>query len=98
MHSRLGRQPKELWTVTATNKQSGKAAAGPRYAIDIEGAIHDWDQATITVSQIRQLGGLPADQAVLMIDLKTNAERTLTEDEVIEVTPGLGFSKKVEFR
>jgi hypothetical protein len=84
--------------MTATNNEAAKAAAGPRYALDIEGTIYDWDQATITVPQIRQLGGLPADQPVLMIDLKTNVERTLTDDEVIDVTPGLGFSKKVEFR
>jgi len=69
-----------------------------KYAIDIEGTVYDWDRPTITVPEIRELGGLPAGVAVLEINLKTNEERTLTEDEVVELKPGLGFSKKVEFR
>lgn len=69
-----------------------------RYAIDIEGTIYDWDEPTITVPQLRDLGGLPAGVPVLEIDLKTNEERTLDEGEIVELKPGLGFSKKVEFR
>ena len=33
-----------------------------------------------------------------MVDLKTNDERDLREDEVIDLKPGHGFSKKVKFK
>ena len=70
----------------------------PKFQICIEGALFPWDESTITVPQIRELGGLPEDMPVIEIDLKTNAERTLAEDEVIEVKPGMGFGKKVCFK
>jgi hypothetical protein len=82
-------------TATKTQHPSGH---GPKYAIDIEGSIYPWDEPTITVPQIRTLGRLPTDLPVMEIDLRTNAERTLPEDEAVELKPGLGFSKKVEFR
>jgi hypothetical protein len=70
----------------------------PKYQINIEGTLFAWDDGTITVSQIRALGGLPTNVAVLMIDLKTNQQRELAEDEVVELRPGLGFAKKVKFQ
>lgn len=82
-------------TATETHRPGGR---GPRYAIDIEGTIHPWDEPTVTVPEIRSLGGLPVDVAVLEINLQTNEERTLQEDAVVELKPGLGFSKKIEFR
>ncbi len=72
--------------------------APKKFEIDIEGTIHDWDQETITVPQLRQLGGLPADTPVVEIDLKENTERELAEGEVVELKPGQGFAKKVRFK
>jgi len=72
------------------------ANKAPKYRIDIEGTLCDWDSDTITVEQIRQLGGLPSDVPVMEID-KDNNQRELREDEVVEVKPGLGFSKKVRY-
>lgn len=74
------------------------SAQGPKYHLDIEGTIHDWDEDTITVPQIRELGGLPTDLPVLEIDLKDNSQRELAEGEVVELRPGLGFSKKVRYQ
>ena len=71
---------------------------GPEYSIDIEGTLHPWNADTITVPQIRELGGIPADQQVIEIDLADNSERTLAETAVVEVKPGKGFSKKVRFQ
>jgi hypothetical protein len=71
---------------------------GPKYTLDIEGTPHPWDAGTITVPQLRQLGNLPADLPVVEIDLKDNTERTLAEDEVVTLRPGLGFSKKVKYQ
>lgn len=71
---------------------------GPKYQINIEGKLFDWDQGTITVPQLRELGGIPADQPMMEIDLKTNAERTLAEDEIVDLKPGQGFAKKVKYQ
>jgi Multiubiquitin len=74
------------------------AGSGPKHEIDIEGTKYPWDEDAITPAQIRELGSLPADQPVIEVDLKTNEERTLAEDEVVEVKPGKGFGKKVTFK
>jgi Multiubiquitin len=70
----------------------------PRYNVDIEGQLHEWDRDTITVPELRELGGYAADQQMIVVDLKDNSERVLAEDEVIELKPGMGFAKKVSFK
>ncbi len=74
------------------------AAKGPKFLINIEGVEHPWDKDTITVPEIRELGGFPATDPVIEVDLKDNTERTLAEDEVVEIKPGRGFGKKVKFQ
>jgi hypothetical protein len=69
-----------------------------KYTIDIEGKDYPWDADTITVPQIRELGGIPADQEVQEIDLKDNSEHTLAESAVVVLEPGKAFSKKVRFQ
>lgn len=71
---------------------------GPKFEINIEGTIYEWDRETITVPEIRSLGGLPADQPVIEIDLETNQERQLVEDEIVHIKPGMGYAKKVRFK
>ena len=71
---------------------------GPKFHINIEGTVYEWAGDTITVPQIRSLGNLPTDVPVLMIDLMDNSQRELAEDEVVELRPGLGFSKKVKYQ
>ncbi len=71
---------------------------GPKYYINIEGTVYEWEEESISVSQLRQLGGLPFDVPVIEIDLKTNTERELQEDEIIQIKPGMGYSKKVSFK
>ena len=62
-------------------------AAGKKFFIDIEGCEYEWDKPTITVSEIRNLGNLPADQAVVQEDAEGH-ERTLAENEVVTIQPG----------
>jgi len=69
-----------------------------KYEIDIEGTLHLWDEDTITVPQIRDLGNLPQDVPVIEVDFEDNSERTLPEDEIVELKPGKGFGKKVGFK
>ena len=81
-----------------SNTKTPKTAAGPKYIIDIEGSKYPWDEDTITVPQIRELGGLPPDLPVIEVDLQSGADRELQEDEVVHIKPGQGFSKKVSFK
>jgi hypothetical protein len=76
----------------------GAVLKKPRYEINIEGTLYPWDRSMITVPELRALAGIPSDQPMLEIDLKTNEERTLTEDTVIELKPGMGFAKKVKYQ
>jgi hypothetical protein len=71
---------------------------GPKYTLDIEGTNFPWDQDTITVPQIRELGSIPADQQIQEVDLQDNTERTLTETAIVTLKPGQGFAKKVRFQ
>ena len=86
----------------ATEKNiAGKTAQktpGPKYEVNIEGQLFEWENSTITVPELRELGHLPTDLPVLLINLKTNEQRTLDEDEIVELKPGMGFSKKTIFK
>lgn len=71
---------------------------GPKYLVDIEGQDYPWTEPTITVPQLRQLAGWEPTQEVLAVDQKQGTERTLREDEVIDLRPGHGFAKKIRFK
>jgi hypothetical protein len=73
-------------------------ATGPKYVVNVEGVDHDWPSPTITTAEIRELGGFAATDPVIEVDLKDNSERTLAEDEVVEIKPGVGFGKKIKFK
>jgi hypothetical protein len=79
-----------------TEKEKEKQA-GPKFRIDIEGTLHDWDRDTITTEEIAQLGGWDTSVGVIEID-KDNNERTLAPGAVVELKPGQGFAKKVKFK
>lgn len=73
-------------------------ASGPNYVVNVEGVDHDWPRPTITVAEIRDLGGFTPTDPVIEVDLKDNSERTLAEAEVVEIKPGVGFGKKIKFK
>ncbi len=70
---------------------------GPKFTIDIEGNLIPWDKSTITTEDIISLGGWDSSQGAIMID-QDNNEHTLSAGEVIELKPGMGFSKKIRFK
>jgi hypothetical protein len=70
----------------------------PKYEINIEGTFYEWDTDKISVPELRALAGLAAGQEMIEIDLKDNSERTLSDDEVVDLKPGKGFAKKVSFK
>jgi hypothetical protein len=75
-----------------------KTNPGPKYFVDIEGIDYPWDRSTISVPEIRELGDLDPTQPVIEVNLKDNSERTLAEDEIVEIKPGRGFARKVRFK
>ena len=77
---------------------SNESKVHEKYEVNIEGTDYPWSNDTITPEQIRELGHLPAGQPVLQVDLKTNEEMTLVEGVPVELKPGQGFARKVQFK
>jgi hypothetical protein len=75
-----------------------QTARGPKFHLDIEGEVKPWDEDTITTEQVAELGGWDVSLGVILIDLTENTERTLQAGEVVELKPGMGFSKKIKFK
>jgi hypothetical protein len=71
---------------------------GPKYFVNLEGIEKEWSTDTITVPQIRSLGGWDDSQPVVEVDLETNDEETLANDAIVTLKPGHGFGKKVKFQ
>lgn len=73
-----------------------------QYEVMIEGEAHLWTKNTISVTEIRELGKLPADGPVIEQDLRDGSERTLSEDDVLrpgKLREGASLTKKrVNFR
>jgi nicotinamide-nucleotide amidase len=72
-----------------------------QYEVLIEGRAHPWDKDTISVADIRELGNLPANIAVVEEDLRDGTERTLAEEEVLrpgKLEEGKRPTKRVNFR
>lgn len=79
-------------------KEEIEAQKGPEYEVNLDGDMRAWAKSTISVAEIRRLAGWGDDQPVVIVDLKTNEERDLREDEVVDLKPGQGFSKKIKFK
>lgn len=83
----------------ANNQAKGESKGkGPKYYLDIENELIPWDEDTITTEEIIELGEWDPSKGVILINKKTNEERTLDPGEEIEIKPGMGFSKKVSFK
>ena len=86
----------EAGTTQQVQKGPG-SGAGPKFHLDIEGTLFEWAESTITTEQIIELGGWEPSKGAVLID-EDNIERTLQPGEVVELKPGMGFSKKVHFK
>ena len=84
--------------VEKANTTKGGKGQGPKYFINIEGQKYPWEDNTITTEEIIELGGWDPSQGAIVINLKTNEERTLSPGETIVIKPGMGFAKKVRFK
>ena len=71
------------------------------YEVMIEGKAHPWNKDSISVADIRELGGLSSDVPVIEEDLRDGTERMLAGDEVLQpgrIEPGKRPTKRVNFR
>ena len=84
-------------TTAVGGQQTTTDGQGPKFLLDIEGVQQPWDKDTITTEEIIALGGWDPSQGAILID-KDNNERTLATGEVVELKPGMGFSKKIRFK
>lgn len=77
------------------------ASDEPQYELWINNTIHSWDKDTITVAEMRELGGLPPDCPMVAVDLVAQQEVPLPEDAVHTVPPrepGRPLVKRTHFR
>lgn len=81
---------------TTTAPQT-KQEAGKKFFVNIEGAEYPWEKDTITTQEIRDLGKLPADLPVIE-EKPDGTERTLAENEVIDLKPGHRFGRAPKFK
>ena len=73
----------------------------PKYEVWVEDTIHSWNKDTISVPEIRELGGMPAECPVLAVDLVEQQEVPLPEDAVHDVPPrdpGRPLVKRTQFK
>ena len=80
---------------------TGPSADDPKYDIWIEDTIHAWSKDTISLPEIRELGGWPADCPVSAVDLVEQQEVPLSEDSVHEIPPrepGRPLIKRTQFK
>jgi hypothetical protein len=80
---------------------SAEAADEPKYEVWVEDRIHSWNKDTISVPEMRELGGLPSDCPMTAVDLVAEQEVPLPEDAVHSVPPreaGRPLVKRTHFR
>jgi hypothetical protein len=79
------------------NHVAASSDQGPKYFVKIEGTEYEWPKSTISVVEIRTLGGLPADLPVVQ-EFLDGTERTLAETDTIELQPGHRFGRAPRYK
>ena len=80
---------------------SAEGTADAPFEISIEGVTHPWGRDTISAKEIRELGSIPPDCAVVAVDLADGKEHVLEDDEVHRVPPlepGKPVVKRTNFK
>ena len=71
--------------------------SGKKYYVNVEGTEYPWDKSTISTQEIRALGNLPQELPVVE-EFPDGTERTLAEDEVLELKPGHRYGRAPKFK
>jgi hypothetical protein len=78
-------------------KKDNNDQADKKFFINIEGTEYPWDEETITVAQIRQLGNLPADQPIVE-ELPDGTEKQLNDTDVVDLKPGHRYGRAPKYK
>ncbi|MHB8732281.1 MAG: hypothetical protein ACYDAB_10895 [bacterium] len=70
---------------------------GQKFFANVEGTDYPWARDTITVTEIRHLGNIPADVPVLE-ESPEGTERTLPENEIVTLKPGHRHGRAAKYR
>ncbi len=79
------------------NPEHGSEHSGQKFFINIEDKEYEWGKPTITVPEIRTLGGIPPDQPIVVEDPE-GGERTLAETETITLKPGHRIGRAPKYK
>jgi len=83
--------------ISKADKRATDQAVDPAYWLDIEGELKEWHRAIITTEEVISLGGWDSSQGAIMIDGDNN-EITLQPGQIVEIKPGISFSKRIRFK
>jgi len=70
---------------------------GPKYHFWVDGVEHVVHQETLTVAEIKAIGGVPADLPLLLLH-DDGTEEVLRDDETVELKPGRRFARAPRFK
>ncbi len=77
-------------------KESEKKTEKLYYA-NIEGVEYPWHKETITVREIRSVGNLPPELAIVQ-ELPGGKEKTLADTDVVHLKPGYRYGRAPKFK
>lgn len=81
----------------AAEADAKASEAGPFYAFEVEGVEYHHDQPEITGGEIMDLADIPRSDGLVQI-LDDGTQKTVSEEEVIELKPGRRFKKRPRFK
>jgi hypothetical protein len=84
-------------TVTEKKKRDDDCEPKAHYCLNIEGVKLPWPVSTISTEQIAEYGGWDVAQGVIQVDAENN-ERQLEPGEVVKLTPGVEFCKRIRWK
>jgi hypothetical protein len=70
---------------------------GPKYHFWVDGVEHIVHESSLTVAEIKQVGGVPPDLPLLLLN-DGGTEEVLADEEVIELKPGRRFARAPRFK
>lgn len=89
--------PRGVSQDTDANAVCMEEEARKKFYVEIEDKEYPWDKATITTQEIRRLGNLPPDLPVIE-EQPIGTERTLGENEAIEIKPGYRLGRAPNYK
>jgi len=70
---------------------------GKKYYFWVDEVEHIVQDESLTVAQIKEIGGVPADLPLLLLN-EDGSEEALRDDMIIELKPGRRFARAPRFK